>query len=134
MKLPTYMYIHARSSSVSLVTTTTHHPLPATLPMGLPDNVLIGQAVHEAVVTPALDCLFREGQQLRRALEDEEVVGACIVDDLNLFAIFCEGSQPHAAAASRTSCVRPTLCEKAGPPSKVSKAEWPRKVREKLQV
>ena len=115
-----------RVDPATLPDSTIVYPFPATLPMGLPDSVLIGQAGHEeGVVTPALDCLFRDGDQLGRSLRDDEVVGACIVDDLNLVVVFGEGAQAQAAAAvNNVLRSADALCDEAGLPSQVSKAKW----------
>ena len=92
--------------------------------MGLPDSVLIGQEVHEAIVEPALNCLFRGYDQVERALGDCEVAGAAIVDDLNGFVVHDRSCESAARQAlSRALRDADKLCEGAGLPSNIKKAE-----------
>ena len=109
------------------------YPLPATLPMGLPDSVLIGQEVHEEIVAPSLDYLFREHDQVGRSLGDTEVAGAAIVDDLNAFVICDAGREREGLRALDGAMAKADeLCVAAGLPSKASKAEGASRTNRKV--
>ena len=101
------------------------YPLPVSLPMGLPDSVLIGQSVHEHVAEPAVDLLFGEGDLPRRHLLDTEVAASIIVDDLNAFVITDEERVPVAAASLDAAMDQAdTRSASAGLPAKASKTEF----------